>query len=111
MKNFKQDLCFRIHSRYNIVLAVLAVLFLFACGAILYVPSTLDAEHSGVTVDKLNMGRNLYVNHCASCHNLYAPEKFSRKEWSKIMPKMQVKAKIDSQDATLIKVYVEGRSN
>jgi nitrate/TMAO reductase-like tetraheme cytochrome c subunit len=81
-----------------------------ACTSALYLPTQTDADHAGFSTDSLLMGRNLYVNHCDACHNLYLPEKFSQKHWEKEIPEMQHKAKITKDESRLIAKFILARS-
>jgi nitrate/TMAO reductase-like tetraheme cytochrome c subunit len=73
-------------------------------------PSLTDAKHTGVSTDSLLIGRNLYVNHCGSCHNLHLPEQYTRAHWEKEMPEMQRKAKISDEETRLITKFLLVRS-
>jgi hypothetical protein len=73
-------------------------------------PSPTDTTHSGISTDSLLLGRTLYVNHCASCHNLHLPEQYTRDHWLKEIPDMQRKAKISDDVTKLITNYILIRS-
>jgi nitrate/TMAO reductase-like tetraheme cytochrome c subunit len=73
-------------------------------------PSELDSSRTGVSTDSLMLGRNLYVNHCSSCHNLHLPEQYTSKHWKEEMPEMQRKAKISDNEAQLITNFLLARS-
>lgn len=79
---------------------------LAACSSSLYLPTTADAEKSGVSAEILLSGRKLYISHCGSCHNLYLPEHFPDHHWTREMPEMQRKAKISIQDSETILKYL-----
>jgi mono/diheme cytochrome c family protein len=73
----------------------------------LYKPTLADARRTGITTDTLMLGRKLYVNNCGSCHNLYMPDQYSKKEWETVVPRMQKKAKITDQQAQAILNYLK----
>ena len=78
-------------------------LVLLACSSQLYIPAESSATVSFVDLKK---GRELYVNNCASCHQLYTPNKFSEKEWTENLNEMQPKAKITDEEKQLIYQYI-----
>jgi len=82
----------------------------YSCSPALYVPSQADSLRTGITTDSLLLGRNLYINHCGSCHNLYLPQQFSGEYWKKEMPEMKVKAKVSENDIRLITNFILARS-
>ena len=86
------------------------IILLCACSPALYIPSVADASQSGISVDSLMIGRNLYKNHCGSCHNLHLPEQYTQKRWEKEIPDMKRKAKISDNEAKLITQFIMGRS-
>ncbi len=92
------------------IVILLLLFILISCGAALYIPDQIDANHSGISLDTLKEGRVLYVKNCAACHNLRLPERFTREEWDTIIPRMQIKAKLNDRQAGLIKKFIEARS-
>ena len=78
-------------------------LFLFSCGTTLYIP--IDNKKYE-TVENLKKGRKLYINFCASCHQLYLPNRFSAATWEKNLNEMQPKAKITDEQKLLIYNYL-----
>lgn len=87
----------------KIILFCLTLLAVSCAKPILYTPTENTTTISAVD---LNKGRNLYVNSCASCHQLYAPSKFSEKEWEANLNRMQPKAKITDTEKQLIYQYI-----
>ena len=84
------------------------ILFVFACIAFsckptLYMPSSTDA----VQQQQLLTGRNLYIHHCSSCHNLHFPKEFASDEWKTNINKMQKRAKITDDEKELILNYLQ----
>ena len=76
---------------------------LFSCGSNLYIPFNGKGE---ISVENLKKGRELYVKNCASCHQLYAPNKYNSVEWQKKLNWMQPKAKITDDQKQLIYNYL-----
>ncbi len=105
LKNFNLDYCFPMCFRYTIPV-FLILLGLFGCATVLYVPTEADAQSQSVSLDTLIAGRELYMNRCGSCHNLYLPTQYSKQEWTQILDKMQKPAKIDTTQKELIKKYI-----
>ena len=83
----------------------LAIIVLFACKSALYIP-TKETVGEQANLETLKNGRTLYVNKCSSCHALYLPEKYSKKEWIKWVNNMAPKAKITDQEKELIQAYL-----
>ncbi len=49
---------------------------------------------------------NLYTNRCGTCHELQAREKYTAKQWERIVPDMAKKAKLDANQESMILKYV-----
>ena len=49
---------------------------------------------------------NLYTNRCSTCHALQAREKYTAKQWERIVPDMAKKAKLDATQEAMILKYV-----
>jgi mono/diheme cytochrome c family protein len=85
---------------------IVAVLFfacaLYSCGRILYIPESTNPEKQ----KRLLTGRQLYVDHCSSCHNLHLPREYGDEGWKKQLDEMQVKAKITNEEKNLIFNYL-----
>jgi hypothetical protein len=79
---------------------------LYGCITVLYVPTENDATNHNVSLNTLKKGRELYMNKCSSCHNLYLPTKYTNQKWLLIIGKMQKRAKIDSSQKDLIMKYI-----
>ena len=78
-------------------------LVLLSCSSQLYMPTESSATNS---LTELKKGRELYVNNCASCHQLYAPNKYDSKTWIHNLDEMQPKAKITDEQKKLIFDYL-----
>jgi hypothetical protein len=84
---------------------LLSVIVLFACKSALYIPSK-ETLGENVNLENYKKGRTLYVNNCSSCHALYLPEKYNKKEWIKWVNNMAPKAKITIEQKELILTYL-----
>jgi Dihaem cytochrome c len=82
------------------------MLVILACSPALYIPTLADSQKAGISTDSLVLGRKIYVNNCSNCHSLYRPEHFTKREWAKVMPVMQKKAKISNEQRTMIVKYL-----
>jgi hypothetical protein len=91
-------------------LLILTAVILSACAASLYMPTEQDAQKYNVSLENLQKGRKLYINSCASCHNLHLPSAYTRQEWWKHLDKMQQRAKINDAQKELIAKYLETNS-
>jgi nitrate/TMAO reductase-like tetraheme cytochrome c subunit len=49
---------------------------------------------------------NLYTNRCGTCHKLQAREKYTAKQWERIVPDMAKKAKLNADQEAIILKYV-----
>lgn len=106
MINLKHAWFFRMHYKLNISIFVICIT-LIGCATALYVPTNNDAIKKNVSLETLIQGRNLYINKCASCHNLYLPSQYTKQQWIPILIKMQVKAKLTDSQIKLIGSYIE----
>jgi len=82
---------------------ILFAIILQSCSPQLYVPITNIGE---LTTENLKKGRDLYVNNCSSCHQLYLPQKYDNSKWQKNLDEMQPKAKITDDQKLLIYNYL-----
>ena len=78
-----------------------------ACSQALYVPAP-ENVHDVDRIASLTKGRNLYIRHCGSCHNLYKPQTYSNEKWVVEMQEMKVEAKINDETAQQILEYLTG---
>lgn len=79
---------------------------LISCVSALYIPIQKDAISQNTSLEKLQQGRSLYINNCASCHNLHLPSEFTKKEWEPVLNKMQKRAKINDSEKEQIAAYL-----
>jgi len=85
---------------------IFIALGIYSCSPALFIPTAENAVTSDISLDTLLDGRNLYINKCSSCHNLFLPEKYSIANWDTILPLMQKKAKINDNEINKIKKYL-----
>jgi mono/diheme cytochrome c family protein len=71
----------------------------------LYVPTVADTT-ANATLQELQQGRALYIDHCAACHNLYSPDEFSASQWPQVLSSMAPRAGLSSSNTLLIKKYL-----
>jgi hypothetical protein len=74
----------------------------FSCTRTLYMPASMDPAIQQQLMD----GRDLYVVHCSSCHNLHLPKEYDSAGWARQLNEMQVKAKISDAEKQLILKYL-----
>lgn len=95
------------NSKYSFLGCYLFLMFvLLACAPALYIPTLADSQKAGISTDSLVLGRKIYVNNCSNCHSLYRPEHFTKREWAKVIPVMQKKAKINNEQRNMIVKYL-----
>jgi mono/diheme cytochrome c family protein len=49
----------------------------------------------------------LYRKKCGGCHRPYAPSEIPAETWSKVLPDMEVRAKLTPDEAATIRRYLE----
>jgi mono/diheme cytochrome c family protein len=79
---------------------------LLACAPALYLPTEEVARTRSKNLDDLKQGRQAYIDHCGSCHNLYLPSQFSAADWAKNVHAMHTRAKTDTVQQRLILDYI-----
>lgn len=101
----------------KIILSLSAALIIVSCAVKLVPPTQTDVDrmqskYPGYTLEELNQGKAMFEKHCADCHRLKNPTKFSEEKWQNIVPKMVKKVNkkhpnaIDEANRDLILKYV-----
>ncbi|UOK41480.1 MULTISPECIES: hypothetical protein [Flavobacterium] len=101
----------------KIILTLSVVLVITSCAVKLVTPAQPDVDrmqtkYPGYTLDELSQGKSMFEQHCAECHKLKNPTKFSESEWEKIVPIMVKKVNkkhpntLDEKSQDLILKYV-----
>ena len=49
----------------------------------------------------------LYRKKCGGCHRPYAPSELPAEKWAKVLPEMEVRAKLTPEEAATIRRYLE----
>ena len=89
------------------ILVLSGAAVLISCASTLYMPTQTDALNRNTSLEKLQQARRLYMNTCASCHNLHLPSEFTKIEWEPLLNKMQKRAKINDAQKEQIAAYLE----
>lgn len=95
-----------------ILVAGLLVLAI-SCSKTLYVaytPTEIDVQNSGASLENLTKGQTIYSTSCTKCHSIDPPEKYTKAEWDKILPRMSKKAKLTASDSEILGVYIFARA-
>jgi mono/diheme cytochrome c family protein len=71
----------------------------------LYAPTAADVTASATLAD-LQAGRELFINNCGRCHNLYSPDSYAASNWKTIVPGMASRAGLSSAQSSQITKYV-----
>ncbi|ESU25015.1 cytochrome c class I [Flavobacterium enshiense DK69] len=90
---------------------------LASCAVKLVTPTQPDvdrmqAKYPGYTLDELNQGKSMFEQHCAECHKLKKPTKFTEAELQKTVPIMVKKVNkkhpntLDEKSQDLILKYM-----
>jgi len=69
-------------------------------------PVALLPTANGMASAKLALGRELYITKCAKCHSVEPVKDYSATEWSKIMPEMAEKSKLNAAETEAVTDYV-----
>lgn len=92
--------------------AVFLAALSFSCASLLPIPQESDLAYASynrqkpIQLQDLQMGRKLYMTHCAACHALHMPNELSPSGWEDMMTRMQPKAKIDDPTRDNILLYL-----
>ena len=93
-----------------ITIILITVLLIYKCSTALYIPTSVDAQQLGISLDSLRMGRVMYVNKCGSCHSLFLPERYTKSEWRVNLDSMQIRSDLNDQQKKVILKYLESKS-
>lgn len=85
----------------------LILIFFTACVPALYRPTDENAALSGIKLEDLKHGRQLYVDHCGSCHQLHLPRQYSESRWKVILDLMRTRSHITPDEQELIFKFVK----
>ncbi len=88
------------------IVRIFSLFFCLACAPALYLPTEELAEQTGIPLENLKQGRQLYVDHCGSCHMLYLPNQFGAAKWKKEMEAMRLKITFSEQEKQLMLGYL-----
>ena len=71
------------------------------------VPDTKPVINNMVMLTReLYESKILFENSCNKCHNLYAPNEFSKEQWPKILKSMQKNAELSDPQISGIQDYI-----
>jgi len=83
------------------------ILAFVSCTTKLYVPSEANVnKRETASLAELQKGKEIFSNKCGRCHKLPNPEKHLPDEWTKILGKMALKAKLTAEQKALVFKYV-----
>ena len=85
------------------ITTVIICCLLISCSTQLYIPTE---SVNSISVENLKKGRALYANNCASCHQLYLPNKYEAETWKHNLDEMQDRAKITDDQKKLVYDYL-----
>jgi len=69
--------------------------------------SAFAAGTNELSANDLAAARKLYVAKCAKCHAFYDPKAYSKTEWPTWLEKMSQKSKLKTDQADLLKRYLD----
>ena len=90
--------------------ATIAVILMYAfvsCTTKLYIPSDANVnKRETASLADLQQGHDIFAAKCERCHKLPKPEKRVPAEWTRVLGKMAIKAKLTPDQKTLVFKYV-----
>jgi len=99
-------------TRRLFVLALPAALVVAGCAGLAgRVPPVSDAltaaaAHDGIERETLERGRTVYLRDCGRCHTPVSVSTYDEPGWREILPKMNEKAYLSSQEASDLRGYL-----
>ncbi len=93
----------------GLFLFVFAAALLAGCGSLeTPAPAVTPAisAASGVEIGELEHGRIIYTTRCVECHAGERIPRYSRAEWSEILPRMAVEARLNDAQERAVRAYV-----
>jgi mono/diheme cytochrome c family protein len=72
----------------------------------LILPALLPSAAAGASLPQRE-GVVLYRKKCGGCHRPYAPSELPADKWAKVLPEMEVRAKLTPDEAETIRRYLE----
>lgn len=72
-----------------------------------FILSTLFSAGGAAASLPKREGIVLYRKKCGGCHRPYAPSELSADQWAKVLPEMEVRAKLTPDEAETIRRYLE----
>lgn len=70
------------------------------------IEATPEPDTPAMTADA-EQGKGIFEANCQKCHGLKKIDNFSQEQWSNILPKMAVKAKLDASQTALVDAYIQ----
>jgi cytochrome c5 len=100
----------------KLILMIVLLFINYSCSSKKVVTSTSNeiktetdaTEFSQVsTTNRIELGKSIYENNCAKCHDLPNIKAYSITAWQPILIKMQKKAKLSDQEREQINDYIK----
>ena len=85
----------------------IAALCVAACATVTPRPTLEHAARSGVPLERLEHGRQLFVSHCGNCHAAPAPKSHTPAEWETIVAEMHADANLDPVETAEVLAFVK----
>lgn len=83
------------------------MLIITSCGtSVKETSSKTDKKVQEFPSEEIASGFALYGASCGKCHTLFEVKDFSEEKWSKILPPMIKKAKLDDEQSQKVTAYV-----
>lgn len=91
------------------LLPLLALIGIVGCASskVVRVPDARMAAKSGVEIEQLKRGHEIFTNHCTRCHEQRIPQQMSEMDWHAVLPAMAWNAGLSKADEEAVKNYIK----
>jgi hypothetical protein len=88
-----------------------SLIFITACAVHLPMATQLDVDrgkalYPGYDMSQLEAGQKIFSEKCGRCHKLKRPDRVTPATWTKVLPSMIKKSKLNTTDAGLVEKYI-----
>lgn len=87
-------------------IATASIIFLAACSSTKKTASSAPVAEVHFTAAELEEGKLIMESSCKRCHKLYEPESHTPKQWDKILPRMNKRAKLSPDQAAKVRGHI-----
>ena len=89
------------------IFAIATLTLLAACSESTTTATVETTEEAKVySAEDIKQGGSIYASKCSTCHDAMVIDDYSKERWSKILPGMSKKAKLNPNETELVQAYV-----